>query len=284
MSPDDFDYAARLMKERSGLVLTRDKGYLLENRLMPVVRQHNLKSFHELVAALRTGDAQLQSSAVDAMMAKDTAFFRDWKPFVHFAKVVLPNIAQARREKKQFRVLCAGVSTGQEAYSVAMTVRDAAARFTGWRAEIVGVDISPTAIAAASNAHYTQFEVQRGLPIRSLLRSFTKDDAGWRLNSDVRDMVKFQTWNLLADLYPLGRFDVILCRNVMVYLDLQAKIDLLQKVSRSLVDDGVLYLGAQEPLTGVSAAFRPVNRDLGIYAVHRLDKVGLNSLAVPQKH
>lgn len=284
MSPDDFDYAARLMKERSGLVLTRDKGYLLENRLMPVVRQHNLKSFHELVAALRTGDAQLQSSAVDAMMAKDTAFFRDWKPFVHFAKVVLPNIAQARREKKQFRVLCAGVSTGQEAYSVAMSLRDAAARFTGWRAEIVGVDISPTAIAAASNAHYTQFEVQRGLPIRSLLRSFTKDDAGWRLNSDVRDMVKFQTWNLLADLYPLGRFDVILCRNVMVYLDLQAKIDLLQKVSRSLADDGVLYLGAQEPLTGVSAAFRPVNRDLGIYAVHRLDKVVLNSLAVPQKH
>jgi chemotaxis protein methyltransferase CheR len=284
MVPDDFDYAARLMKERSGLVLTRDKGYLLENRLMPVVRQHNFKSFHELVSALRTGDAQLQSSAVDAMMAKDTAFFRDWKPFVHLAKVVLPNIVRARRDRKLFRVLCAGVSTGQEAYSVAMTVRDAAAQFSGWRAEIIGVDISPTAIAAASNALYTQFDVQRGLPVRSLLRSFTKDDAGWRLNNDVRDMVKFQTWNLLTDIYPLGRFDVILCRNVMVYLDLQAKIDLLQKVSRSLADDGVLYLGTQEPLTGVSAAFRPVNRDLGIYAVHRLDKVVLSSLAVPQKH
>ncbi len=284
MAPDDFEYAARLMKERSGLVLTRDKGYLLENRLMPVVRQHKFKSFHELVAALRTGDAALQSSAVDAMMAKDTAFFRDWKPFVHFAKVVLPNITHARREKKLFRVLCAGVSTGQEAYSVAMTIRDAAQQFSGWRAEIIGVDLSPTAIAAASNAHYTQFDVQRGLPIKSLLRSFTKDDAGWQLNSDVRDMVKFQTWNLLTDIYPLGRFDVILCRNVMVYLDLQAKIDLLQKISRSLADDGVLYLGTQEPLTGVSAAFRPVNRDLGIYAVHRLDKVVLSSLAVPQKH
>ncbi len=284
MAPDDFEYAARLMKERSGLVLTRDKGYLLENRLMPVVRQHKFKSFHELVAALRTGDAALQSSAVDAMMAKDTAFFRDWKPFVHFAKVVLPNITHARREKKLFRVLCAGVSTGQEAYSVAMTIRDAAQQFSGWRAEIIGVDLSPTAIAAASNAHYTQFDVQRGLPIKSLLRSFTKDDAGWQLNSDVRDMVKFQTWNLLTDIYPLGRFDVILCRNVMVYLDLQAKIDLLQKISRSLADDGVLYLGTQEPLTGVSAAFRPVNRDLGIYAAHRLDKVVLSSLAVPQKH
>jgi len=283
MVPDDFEYAARLMKERSGLVLTRDKGYLLENRLMPVVRQHNFKSFHELVAALRTGDATLQSSAVDAMMAKDTAFFRDWKPFVHFAKIVLPNLMQARREKRHFRILCAGVSTGQEAYSIAMLIRDAAAQLTGWRAEIVGVDISASAIAAAEAGHYTQFDVQRGLPIKALLRSFTKDDGGWQLNSDIRGRVNFQTWNLLDDMFPLGRFDVVLCRNVMVYLDLQAKIDLLQKLSRSLADDGVLYLGTQEPLMGVSAAFRPVNRDLGIYAVHRLDRLVLNSLALPQK-
>lgn len=284
MIPDDFEYAARLMKERSGLVLTRDKGYLLENRLAPVVRQHNFKSFHELVAALRTGDDNLQSSAVDAMMAKDTAFFRDWKPFVHFSKVVLPNIRTARAARKTFRVLCAGVSTGQEAYSIAMAVRDAASHFPGWHAEIIGVDLSTSAIAAATAGHYTQFDVQRGLPIRSLLRNFTRNDSGWVLNSPVRDMVKFQTWNLLGDIYPLGRFDVILCRNVMVYLDLQAKIDLLQKISRSLADDGALYLGVQEPLTGVSAAFRPVNRDLGIYAVHRLDKVVLNSLALPVKH
>lgn len=283
MVPDDFEYAARLMKERSGLVLTRDKGYLLENRLMPVVRQHNFKSFHELVAALRTGDPTLQTSAVDAMMSKDTAFFRDWKPFVHFAKIVLPNLMQARREKRHFRILCAGVSTGQEAYSIAMLIRDAAAQLTGWRAEIVGVDISASAIAAAEAGHYTQFDVQRGLPIKALLRSFTRDDGGWQLNGDIRGRVNFQTWNLLDDMFPLGRFDVVLCRNVMVYLDLQAKIDLLQKLSRSLADDGVLYLGTQEPIMGVSAAFRPVNRDLGIYAVHRLDRLVLNSLALPQK-
>lgn len=284
MVPDDFEYAARLMKERSGLVLTRDKGYLLENRLMPVVRQHNFKSFHELVAAMKAGDPTLQSSAVDAMMAKDTAFFRDWKPFVHFSKVVLPNLLAARRERRHFRILCAGVSTGQEAYSLAMAIRDVAQHFAGWRIEIVGVDLSASAIASAMNGHYTQFEVQRGLPIHALLRHFAKDDAGWQLNGEVRNMVGFQTWNLLDDIYPLGRFDVVLCRNVMVYLDLQAKIDLLQKISRSLLDDGVLYLGTQEPLTGVSAAFRPVNRDLGIYAVHRLDKPQLASLAVPQKH
>lgn len=280
MIPDDFEYAARLMKERSGLVLTRDKGYLLENRLMPVVRQHSFKSFHELVAALRAGDAALESAAVDAMMAKDTAFFRDWKPFIHFAKVVLPNILQARAARKSFRVLCAGVSTGQEAYSVAMLVRAAAAGFAGWRAEIVGVDISASAVDAARQALYTQFDVQRGLPVRYLLRHFTRGESGWLLNGDIRGMVKVQPWNLLGDLFPLGRFDVVLCRNVMVYMDLQAKADLLSRIGRVLADDGVLYLGAQEPLTGVSSAFRPVNRDLGIYAVHRPDKVVLSSLGV----
>lgn len=283
MIPDDFDYAARLIKDRSGLVLTRDKAYLLENRLAPVVRQHNLKSFHELVAALRDGDEALQSAAVDAMMAKDTAFFRDWKPFVHFSKVVLPNIVATRRDRRAFRVLCAGVSTGQEAYSIAISVREAA-QFVGWRTEIVGVDLSAAAIAAAGAGHYNQFDVQRGLPIRTLLRNFMKDEAGWQINGDLRAMVGFQTWNLLGDLYPLGRFDVILCRNVMIYLDLQTKIELMQKISRGLADDGVLYLGAQEPLTGVSAAFRPVNRDLGIYAAHRPEKVQLSSLALPQKH
>ena len=284
MAPDDFEYAARLMKERSGLVLTRDKGYLLENRLMPVVRRHNFKSLRELVAALRAGDTVLQMSAVDAMMAKDTAFFRDWKPFVHLSRTVLPNAIFARRDRKQLRILCAGVSTGQEAYSVAMLIHDAAARFVGWRVEIVGVDLSPSAIEAASQAHYSQFDVQRGLPIRTLLKNFSFDETGWQLNSDVREMVQLKTWNLLDDIYPLGRFDVILCRNVMVYFDLQAKIDLLQKVGRGLADDGVLYLGTQEPLTGVSAAFRPIDRDHGIYAVHRPGTALHASLAVQRAH
>lgn len=284
MTPEDFAFTAQLVKDRSGLVLTRDKGYLLENRLMPVVRQHNFKSLQDLVAKLREGDVALQIAAVDAMMAKDTAFFRDWKPFVHFAKVVLPNLASARAGKRGFRILCAGVSTGQEAYSLAMLVRETAAQFSGWRAEIVGIDLSEAAIETAMRGLYSQFDVQRGLPIRSLLRHFTKENDGWQLNDGLRAMVKFQTWNVLNDLFPLGRFDVVLCRNVLVYLDLQTKIELLQKLHRSLADDGVLYLGVQEPLSGVSSSFRPVNRDLGIYALHRSDKVAASSLAIPTRH
>ncbi len=279
MSPEDFEAAARFVKDRSGLVLTRDKTYLLENRLMPVVRELRLKSASELIGAAIAGDMTLQTAVIDAMMAKDTAFFRDWKPFVHFRTVVLPNIRVSRGMKGRFRILSAGVSTGQEAHSVAMTIRDVLPSFPGWEIEVVGIDIAASAIASATKGVYSQFDVQRGLPIRTLLHYFTKQDDAWILNAGVRDMVKLQTWNLLDDLFPLGRFDAIFCRNVLVYLDLKTKLDVLQKLARLLVDDGVLYLGTNETVTGVSSNFRAVDPELGIYAVHRADRPSSLSLA-----
>lgn len=280
MSPEDFESAARFLKDRSGLVLTRDKTYLLENRLMPVVRAARLRSLAELIAAVRGGDPALQTSMVEAMMAADTGFFRDWKPFIHFRDVVLPNLRASRAGKPHFRVLSAGVSTGQEAYSVAMTIQDSASAFSGWRVEIVGIDISASAIAAATRGVYSQFDVQRGLPIRSLLKYFSKEDDAWILNEPVRRMVDFKAWNLLSDIFPLGRFDAIFCRNVLVYLDLKTKLDVLQKLARVLVDDGVLYLGLSETVTGVTGNFRAVDADMGIYAAHRPDRPVTQSLAV----
>lgn len=279
MTPEDFDAAARFIKDRSGLVLTRDKTYLLENRLLPVVRDLRLKSVSELLAAALGGDEVLQAAVIEAMMAKDTAFFRDWKPFVHFRTVVLPNLRVSRGMKPRFRILSAGVSTGQEAQSIAMTIRDVAASFPGWQIEVVGIDISRAAVAAAAKGAYSQFDVQRGLPIRTLLQYFTKHDDAWVINAAVRDMVTFQPWNLLGDLFPLGRFGAIFCRNVLVYFDLKTKQDVLFKLSRVLVDDGVLYLGINEPIAGISNHFRAVVPDLGIYAAHRADRPAALSLA-----
>ena len=279
MIPEEFEQAARFIKDLSGLVLTRDKAYLLENRLMPVVRELHLKSISELIVAVNAGDAGVQTTVVDAMMAKDTAFFRDWNPFTHFRSVVLPNLRVSRGMKRSFRVLSAGVSTGQEAYSVAMSVRDLAASFGGWNIEIVGIDLSASAVAAAIKGQYSQFDVQRGLPVLSLLQHFTKKNDAWVLNDDIRDMVKFQTANLLEDLYPLGRFDAIFCRNVLVYLDLKTKLEVLQKLARVLVDDGVLYLGLNEAVTGIGTNFRAVDAGLGIYAAHRADRPVSLSLA-----
>lgn len=279
MSPEDFEFAAQFFKERSGLILTRDKTYLLENRLMPLVRDLRLKSVSDLIGGVRSGDPALQTAAVEAMMAKDTGFFRDWKPFVHFRTVVLPNIRVSRGMKTSFRILSAGVSTGQEAHSVAMTIRDVSSSFPGWKVEVVGIDISAGAIATAAKGAYNQFEVQRGLPVRTLLQHFTKQDENWVLAETVRNMVKFQSWNLLHDLFPLGRFDAIFCRNVLVYMDLKTKLDVLQKLARLLVDDGVLYLGLNETVMGVSSSFRAIDLDLGIYAAHRADRPASLSLA-----
>ncbi len=279
MSPENFEFIARLLRDQSGLVLTRDKGYLIENRLAPVVRKHGFKSVTELVGAAKNGAAALRAAVVDAMISKDTGFFRDWTPFVHFQSVVLPNIVRARGEKKKIRILCAGCSTGQEAYSIAMSVRDAAEALSGWKAEIVGIDISPAVVDDAVGGVYSQFDVQKGLPVRKLLTYFTKEGEHWRINPGVGGMVEFKTWNLLEDIYPLGRFDVVLCRNVLVYFDLKTKLEVLQKMSRVLADDGVLYLGLDDAVSGVSGSFQPVAPDQGVYSVVRPGHPASSSLA-----
>jgi len=281
VQPDDFEFLARLLKERSGLVLTKDKGYLVENRLMPLVRARRFKNLIEMVAALKGGEQSLAESVVEAMMAKDTGFFRDWKPFEHVRTVALPNLLAARKAKRAFRILCAGVSTGQEAYSLAMIMDEMGAAVDGWTVEILGIDLSATAISAATSGLYSQFDVQRGLPIRKLLAYFQKEDDSWRLSEKLRTRATFKAWNLLDDLFPLGRFDLVLCRNVLPYFDMQTKFAVLQKLSRSMTDDGVLYVGLQEVLSGVSASFQAVDAALGIYAAHRPDVSKARSLAVP---
>ncbi len=271
---------ARLLRDQSGLLLTRDKGYLVENRLAPLVREHGFKSVTELIEEIKSGAGALRAAVVDAMISKDTSFFRDWTPFVHFQTVVLPNILHARSTKKNTRILCAGCSTGQEAYSIAMSVRDAAASLSGWKAEIVGIDISSAVIEDAAKGAYSQFDVQKGLPVRKLLTYFSKEDDRWVISRGLGGMVEFKTWNLLEDLYPLGRFDVVLCRNVLVYFDLKTKLDVLQKISRVLVDDGVLYLGLDDAVSGVSGNFRAVVPEQGIYAVQRAGHPTSSSLAL----
>jgi chemotaxis protein methyltransferase CheR len=280
MTPDDFAFVARLLQERSGLVLTRDKSYLLENRLMPVVRAHGMGGMADLLTQLRAGDIEVRTAVVDAMLSKDTAFFRDWRPFKHLRDVVLPNLRAARRANRMLRVLCAGTSTGQEPYSIAMQVTEAVESFRGWQVQIVGIDLSASALARAERGVYDQFEVQRGLPVRSLLRHFTKQGEAWHINEGIRRMVTYKRWNLLDDLYPLGRFDVILCRNVLTYFDQQTKLSTLQKLARLLMEDGVLYVGINETVTGVSSSFTAVIPEQGIYAVHRAGHPDSRSMAV----
>ncbi|MQX37453.1 CheR family methyltransferase [Roseospira navarrensis] len=267
MKPDDFDYVAKLLKERSGLVLTKDKAYLLESRLMPLARKRGLKGLDDLLALVRKRDTTVEKAVVEAMTTNESFFFRDNKPFDQFRSIVLPNLLKARANKKSFRIWSAACSSGQEPYSLAMILREEAAKLAGWRVEIVGTDLSTEILAKARAGAYSQFEVQRGMPMTLLVKYFKKKDENWVIDPSVSSMVTFKEWNLLGDLRALGHFDVVFCRNVLIYFDQPTKGKVLQSISQIMADDGVLYLGGAETVLGISEHFKPVPGQRGIYAV-----------------
>ena len=173
---------------------------------------------------------------------------------------------RTRADTKQIRIWCAAASSGQEPYSLAMIVQDAAAKLAGWRIEILGTDISSEVLRKAEDGIYSQFEVQRGLPIQMMVKYFSQVNETWQIAPEIRAMVKYRQLNLLDDIGHLGRFDVIYCRNVLIYFDQETKSDLLERLSDMLRPDGVLFLGGAETVLGVSDKFKPVEGLRGVYA------------------
>jgi chemotaxis protein methyltransferase CheR len=269
MKPDDFDYISKLLKERSGLVLTKDKAYLLESRLMPLARKRGLKGLEDLLDLLRKRDTVAEKAVVEAMTTNESFFFRDNKPFDQFRSIVLPNLLKARASKKSFRIWSAACSSGQEPYSLAMILKEEAAKLSGWRVEIVGTDISSDILQKARTGAYSQFEVQRGMPMTLLVKYFKKKDENWVIDPALQSMVTFKEWNLLGDVRALGHFDVVFCRNVLIYFDQPTKSKVLQGISQVMADDAVLYLGGAETVLGISDHFKPVPGQRGIYAVSK---------------
>jgi len=269
MTPEDFDFVSRLVKERSGLTLTDDKAYLVENRLMPVVRQHEHRSLADLIKAIRTSrDEGLIGDVTEAMTTNESFFFRDGKPFDILRDQVLPSLLESRADKKAFRIWCAAASTGQEPYSIAMVLKEEAARLSGWRHEIIGTDISTRVLTRAQRGAYSQFEVQRGLPIQLLIKYFKQDKDYYVIDQSLRSMVRYQHFNLLHDLKPLGSFDVIFCRNVLIYFDAQTKERVLEKMAALMPPDGLLFLGGAETVVGITERFKPVAGQRGLYALN----------------
>ncbi|CAA7616185.1 Chemotaxis protein methyltransferase 1 [Candidatus Terasakiella magnetica] len=269
MRPEDFDFVAKMLKDRSGLVITRDKAYLLESRLTPVSRKRGMKGLDDLISSLRTASEDLLREVTEAMTTNESFFFRDIKPFDQFKSVVLPHMMAARSTKKTLRVWSAAASSGQEAYTLAMMLKEEGAKLSGWKIEIVGTDISTEMLEKAKAGLYSQFEVQRGLPIQLLVKYFKKTAEMWQIDPAIRAMVQFREYNLLHDLKPLGQFDVVFCRNVLIYFDQPTKTRVLDNISRIMPDDGFLYLGGAETVLGISDKFKPVPEQRGIYAITR---------------
>jgi chemotaxis protein methyltransferase CheR len=202
---------------------------------------------------------------VEAMTTNETFFFRDKIPFDHLREAVLPDLMQARASRRSLRIWCAASSSGQEPYSIAMCLKGIGAALAGWRIEILATDLSQAVLEKSKAGIFSQFEVQRGLPIQMLVKHFTQVGELWQLNPDIRAMVQHRQLNLLQDFSHLGTFDVIFCRNVMIYFDQDTKTGIFDRLVKVLEADGVLALGAAESVVGISDAFKPYPERRGLY-------------------
>jgi len=264
VTPLDYEFLRKLLKERSGLDLSSDKQYLVESRLIPLARKAGLPGITELIQKMKGGSDELTSEVVEAMTTNETFFFRDKIPFDHLRETILPVLVHARAGRRALRIWCAASSTGQEPYSIAMCVKGFAA-LAGWRIEIVATDLSQAVLEKSKAGIFSQFEVQRGLPIHMLVKHFTQIGELWQLNADIRGMVQHRQLNLLQDFSHLGTFDVIFCRNVLIYFDQDTKVSVFDRLARMLEPDGVLLLGAAESVVGISDAFKPYPDRRGLY-------------------
>ncbi len=265
MTPLDYEFLRKLLKERSGLDLSADKQYLVESRLIPLARKAGLPGLPELVQKLKGSAEALTAEVVEAMTTNETFFFRDKVPFDHLKATILPELLQARAARRSLRIWCAASSTGQEPYSIAMCLKELGAALTGWRVEIIATDLSQGVLEKSRAGLFSQFEVQRGLPIQLLVKHFAQIGELWQLNADIRAMVQFRQLNLLQDFSHLGVFDIIFCRNVLIYFDQDTKTKVFSRLARMIEPDGFLMLGAAETVVGLTDAFKPYPDRRGLY-------------------
>jgi chemotaxis protein methyltransferase CheR len=233
--------------------------------LLPLARKAGVAGISDLVAKMKGGSEALILDVVEAMTTNETFFFRDKTPFDHFKETVVPELLRARAGRRSLRIWCAAASTGQEPYSLAMILKEMGTALDGWRVEIVATDLSPEVLEKSRSGIYTQFEVQRGLPIQLLVKHFTQVGALWQLNADTKAMVQFRPFNLLQDFAPLGKFDIVFCRNVLIYFDQPTKTDIFKRLAKASEADGYLFLGAAETVVGLTDQYRICPNRRGVY-------------------
>jgi chemotaxis protein methyltransferase CheR len=265
MNAEEVALVVSVCRARAGLKVAPDKTYLIESRLSPVARSHGFDSISELLDAVRTRrEEPLIWAIVEAMAAGETSFFRDRAPFQYFRDALIPQLARSS-PGRSVKIWSAACATGQEIYSLAMLVEDMASEEGAPRIELAASDLSRVALERAQGGLYNQFEVQRGLPIRLLARHFEKTDDQWRLKPNIRQRVRWRRINLVAGLQAIGRFDVVLCRNVLVNMTEEAQRKVLSELAHVVSTDGYLVLGLKETPQGLGEAFRPAGGLAGLY-------------------
>lgn len=267
ISSGDFAALQELLLNRCGMALTSDKLYLVASRLGPVAQKLGMRSVIELMTALRERprDDMIQA-VIEAMVTHESLFFRDDKPFDYLAKVALPELIRARGDRKTIRIWSAACSSGQEAYSIAMLIVEQFPQVAGWNWEVVGTDISSAIVLKARSGVFSAFEVKRGLSEERLTRHFRRIEGGnFAVADPIRRLVRFDTHNLLESGARLGVFDIVFCRNVLIYFDAPTKTKALDLIARQMAHDGTLFLGSADNLTGVTNKFAAAGQERGVF-------------------
>jgi chemotaxis protein methyltransferase CheR len=275
----DLEFMSQLVGGRIGIVLGREKDYLLDTRLAPLTRLFGLASVAELVDAIRRGDKRIEEAAIEAMTTNETLFFRDKLPFDQFLRVIGPKLAEARPAGGEIRIWCAACASGQEPFSLAMLIDANPQLFARHKISILATDVSSAMIARCKAAVYSAFEVQRGLPQRFLERYFRQDGVLHKLDRRIVDMVQFERLNMLEDFSRLGRFDVIFCRNLLIYFDEERKRQTLGRLAQRLAPDGYFILGAAETVIGLATQFEPHPQERALYVLADRQRPGLRLAA-----
>jgi len=259
---DDYRALRKVLAENSGHALANGKEYLVEQRLAPVAEALGFADLGALLQRLRTGvDPRIAKRVCEAMTTNESLFFRDGKPFDVLRDHVVPALLERRRHRRRLRIWSAGCSTGQEAYSIAMTLADPVPRSPEWEVEILGTDYSTEVVVRARRGVFNHFEVQRGLPIRMLVEHFKPIGSSWQVKDDLKKRVRFEEANLLDSFARFGTFDVIFCRNVLIYFDRQTRAEVLDRMNDALAPDGYLFLGSSETLLGVTDRWTAIRGD-----------------------
>lgn len=266
LSTDAVSYVCTLVRSRSAIELDAAKSYLIEARLSGVARRHGLSSTSELVAQLRTkADLELQRQVVEAMTTNETSFFRDNHPFEALRKTLLPQFLTTRAAAKSLNIWSAACSTGQEAYSCAMLLRESFPQLLNWKVQILGTDLSDDVLAKARAGRFSQIEMNRGLPATLLTKYFSRQGLEWELRPELRALASFRKLNLIENWGPMPTMDIVFLRNVLIYFSPETKKQILEKVRKVMAPDGVLFLGAAETTLGLDAAFQRVQVENSVY-------------------
>jgi len=265
MNEKEYQTICNFVQKRSGITLGESKSYLVESRLGSIAQDFGFDNVGALVRGLLSAPPKVGDAIVDAMTTNESFFFRDKTPFELFESVILPALTKEHGSSGRIRIWCAAASTGQEPYSLAMVLLANKHLWAGCEVEIIATDISPTALQRAEGGIYTQFEVQRGLPVQMLVDHFTQKGTNWIISDKVKSMVKFRHMNLLDPFVGLGKLDLVFCRNVLIYFDVETKTKVLEAVHQVMRPTGYLVLGAAETMMGITKLFDRSEGRRGLY-------------------